>query len=421
MTGSSQSQPRRQSMIKMWIVAVLIYVALIFYFLFQGGKTSFMLLVMATVLGVYWIAGSVGGIRRVSGQRIVGGDGHKHFVADSNIPVQLSIRIPGWLPLPYIIVNDEIYRFGKLVGQYESIVTMDSHRQAEVQYHTPPLPRGCYQFTNTICRTKDLFGLFEHKGEFQATQSIYVLPQTVPIASWRQSRAWNGLSHLDHALTKDRRESTHLNGIREYAYGDKLSRVHWNATAKTGMMKSKQFEPEGFPQLVLVLDQSVFAYDLADQFELAVSAVASLAAYARVQQRRTVVIGMGEEPKIWTDDAVRYESLPYRQWLASVQRERDLSDKRTEPIWIDKWSNHPELRRGGVVVWISGRVQRSQLISIAALAKRNWHGTYLHVGQYTAAAQESVAETSAVLMKYRYQYVKISDLHELPARLEGTA
>jgi uncharacterized protein (DUF58 family) len=72
------------------------------------------------------------------------------------------------------------------------------------------------------------------------------------------------------------RETTQIDGVREYIHGDRLSRIHWNATARTGDWKSKAFEREALPRLVIVLDRQADAYRTAEGFELAVSAAASL-------------------------------------------------------------------------------------------------------------------------------------------------
>ena len=420
MRGRHLSLKAKYSRFRMWFIASVTYIILIFYVLYQGGKTSFMLLTMATMLGIYWLASSFGGIRKVQGKRGFGGEARMHFVAESRVPVELHIRVPGWMPLPYIGVSDELYRFDKLISVQDGIVALNRERQAVVNYTTAPLSRGCYRFSNTCCWTKDLFGLFEYQGTFQAEQSIYVLPKQLPIDSWKQSKTWHGAFQLDHALSRDRRESTDLNGIREYAHGDKLSRVHWNATAKTGIMKSKQFEPEGLPPLVLVLDQSLSVYENSEQFETAVSVLASIAAYARSQQRRTMIVGLGEEMVIWAEEAVYYESLPFRQWMAAVDVERTIGSIQSEPLWINKWSKYPQLRKGGALVWISGRVHRNEIMQVAALSKRNWYGTYVHVkGNQEVEADR--ADTMSALLKYRYRYVGISELQQLPVKLGGTA
>jgi uncharacterized protein (DUF58 family) len=59
-----------------------------------------------------------------------------------------------------------------------------------------------------------------------------------------------------------------------------MSRIHWNATARTGQWKSKEYEREALPRFVIVLDAQASSYRTAEGFELAISAAASLLDFA---------------------------------------------------------------------------------------------------------------------------------------------
>ena len=67
-----------------------------------------------------------------------------------------------------------------------------------------------------------------------------------------RSGAKGGFSHASAARAS--RETTQINGIREFLPGDRLSRIHWGATAKTGQWKSKEFEREALPRTIVLLD-----------------------------------------------------------------------------------------------------------------------------------------------------------------------
>ena len=111
-----------------------------------------------------------------------------------------------------------------------------------------PLERGKYVFSETECASEDIFGLIEHRGKFKAKGEFRVLPRTVFIPYWQLYDRKSRLSGPQTALTRSRRETTQINGVRDYVYGDRLSRIHWNATAKTGNWKSKEFEHESVPK-----------------------------------------------------------------------------------------------------------------------------------------------------------------------------
>ena len=131
----------------------------------------------------------------------------------------------------------------------------------ELSFQTPPLERGKYAFSDTECASEDIFGLIEHRGTFKAKGEFRVLPRTVFIPYWQLYDRKSRLSGPQTAQTRSRRETTQINGVRDYVYGDRLSRIHWNATAKTGTWKSKEFEHESIPKTILVLDALAGSYE----------------------------------------------------------------------------------------------------------------------------------------------------------------
>jgi uncharacterized protein (DUF58 family) len=189
----------------------------------------------------------------------------------------------------------------------------DWRRRGEWEYRTPALRRGAYTFATTECLTEDIFGLFEHRGTLKLPHSIVVLPQTVPIREWHQfHQMMKGTNHHS-TTTRAVRETTQINGVREYMYGDRLSRIHWNATAKTGTWKSKEFERESLPKTYLVLDRQLKTYTAPDQFELAVSVAASLYQYGSTRGLALGLVSTG------TDD-VYFDPRPGQNQHKAVQQ-----------------------------------------------------------------------------------------------------
>ncbi|WP_186786067.1 DUF58 domain-containing protein [Paenibacillus agilis] len=397
--------------------ACLIYASLILYFLFQGGKTSFMLLVMATILGCYWILGSRNGIRKVIGTRTFGSGVGQSFSVGSSIPVHLEIRVPGWFPIPYIVVRDGVSRFGKPIRIHESVVSLDAKRRATVEYRIALHQRGSYQFIETSCQTRDLFGLFMQEARFLEKQEIHVLPQTITIASWPTSPYWRNMHHHDQVKSIHRRESIQMSGIREYVPGDRLSRIHWNATARTGELKSKQYEFEGIPRLIIALDCTAEAYASEEQFELAVSVAASLAEYGRRNKRQVNVVGIHSGLTIWSSDDVRTETRSYRQWLASVHLHSTKRNKSDESAWMSSWMSHSELRRGGIVAWVGGEENSRQLSAATLLSQYSLFGNCFGIGRHTSDDQKT--NNQAQLAHLGFDYIFVPELNQLPVRLGG--
>lgn len=69
-----------------------------------------------------------------------------------------------------------------------------------------------------------------------------------------------------------------LYALREYAAGDDPRRVHWKTTARVGKLIVRDSEAEEGEQITLILDDRSSSYRIAEDFEWAVDAAASVAA-----------------------------------------------------------------------------------------------------------------------------------------------
>ena len=261
---------------RIWL-GVALYVASLFFVLLQGGKPSLMLFAMLNGLAVYLFLGRWSGVGKVRVERTLEGEGGAlgQLTAGSRLKVRLQIQVPGFWPLPYLIVREKIAR-GSEVREFELSCVPDYRRRGVIVYGTGPLRRGTYRFLATECSTRDVFGLFEHRGTFEQPMTVKVMPRTIDLRDWspvRMSRS-GAFQRTTSALWA--RETTQIDGVREYMHGDRLSRIHWNATARTGEWKSKAFEREALPRLVVILERRADVYRSAEGFELAVSAAASL-------------------------------------------------------------------------------------------------------------------------------------------------
>jgi uncharacterized protein (DUF58 family) len=281
--------------VRFWAV-LSCFVFSLFFFLFQGGKLASLVFVVVSALCLYLLLGRWSGITQSKGARtILGTESNTTVSAGAQLAVQISVQIPGFWPVPYVFVKDRLIRKGGEEYFFESSVIPDWKRHGELSYRTVPLRRGVYYFGQTDCSTEDIFGLFQHRGVMDIPNSFKVLPQMIKLNQWAGlNRMVRGLqSHS--STTRSYREMTQINGVREYNYGDRLSRIHWNATAKTGTLKSKEFERESLPRTILLLDRNMKSYPNPEDFELAVSITASLADYFHSRDLAVGLLSVGKD------------------------------------------------------------------------------------------------------------------------------
>ncbi|MFK7695096.1 DUF58 domain-containing protein [Paenibacillus sp. HJGM_3] len=284
---------------RFWGVS-LCFVFSLFYLLFQGGKLAFMVFIIVSVLCLYLALIRWSGIAKTQGERQLLNTSHEPVhEAGSTLAVQIQVQIPGFWPIPYVSIKDRLIRRGGEEMMFESFLIPDWKRKGEISYRTPPLRRGFYHFGSTACSTEDIFGLFESKGTMEMPYSFGVLPRKIHIREWKQlHQLFRGVHHHS-ATTRSHRETTQINGVREYIYGDRLSRIHWNATAKTGTWKSKEFERESLPKTIVLLDRNLKHYKDKEHFELAVSVAASLLDYGTRKDLALGLVSIGKETQIF--------------------------------------------------------------------------------------------------------------------------
>nr|WP_109998788.1 MULTISPECIES: DUF58 domain-containing protein [Paenibacillus] len=305
---------------RVWSIAA-VWMCCLAYVLFQGGKTSLMLLSMVTLLCIYLAIAGFSGVRRTHGVRkLSSGQDHEELLhAGDQVQVQLSLNIPGFLPLPYVVVREMLHRHNGESWSFKESLIPSMRGYGELSFQTPPLERGKYVFSETECASEDIFGLIEHRGTFKAKGEFRVLPRTVFIPYWQLYDRKSRLSGPQTALTRSRRETTQINGVRDYVYGDRLSRIHWNATAKTGTWKSKEFEHESVPKTILVLDALSGSYDHGESFELAVSTAASLLEYGTRERMGMGLLTLSEKTSFFAPSESTLERQKMIHHLVDIQ------------------------------------------------------------------------------------------------------
>lgn len=396
----------------------VIYTVSLFYFLFQGGKTAFMLFVILNLLLIYLLLGKWSGINRVDGSRTYASQGavamDQSLAAGSSLEVNLNVKIPGMYPLPYVIVRDRLQRHNGQALSFETSFVPNWKRLGKVAYQTPPLGRGEYRFVGTECLTYDVFGLFEHAGRFGTETVFTVLPQTV------QLRRWHGVQRgirgpYSHAIaSRSAKETTQINGVREYLYGDRLSRVHWNATAKTGQWKSKAFERESLPRTLIVLDRSPGAYggELPDRFELAVSTAASLLENGLKEDTAMGLLSIGASITMLPPKSGLEQRNTLMRHLTFVDADATYS------LYTSLMMADQAIEPGSFAVVITPDTGPDVVKSMEWLARKGVTPCLLHIASSVDLLSHNKA-LKRVMSEKGWPVYSIRQLQELPDVLEG--
>lgn len=114
--------------------------------------------------------------------------------------------------------------------------------------------RGQFTLGPMTVTSGDPFGFYVFPRHISATSSIIVYPITVPIYDFAKP---TGALSGGQAIRRRTYEVTpNAAGIREYAPGDSLNRIHWKSSARRGKLLVKEFEEDPLGDVWIMLDLS---------------------------------------------------------------------------------------------------------------------------------------------------------------------
>lgn len=391
-----------------------ILLSTLLFMLLQGGKLSGIIFIFTCVLGIYLVLGRWSGIRKAEGTRtMLNAYGGNKLHAGDSLKLKVIFYVPGFWPLPYVRIKERLTRRSGETIISEGMIIPDWARRGELHYQTPPLRRGTYRFERTELVVTDIFGLTEHRGELELPQFLTVMPATVDLRHALQFRQLlKGMQHHTQS-NQANRETTQINGVREYIYGDKLSRIHWNATARTGIWKSKEFEREALPRTIVVLDRNRRAYSTVHQFELAVSVAASLLRYGVGQRLPVGLLSVGASSMLFHPGLNNDHYEDMLTHLVDVEPDGEHSLDYALSGYSDQFM------KGNLFVIVSPSIGAEVLESIHWLKRYSMRGIFMTIKGDNSRSPAEQDEWHKHLQSIGMLGYAFKDLESLPGLLEG--
>jgi uncharacterized protein (DUF58 family) len=137
------------------------------------------------------------------------------------------------------------------------VLTLLGGRQRRIYWSQTLLRRrGVFPLGPTVLASGDLFGLFPVSVTLPAKDSLLVYPLMFYIRSFPNPA---GLLPGGEALRRKTHQVTpNAAGVREYAPGDSMNRIHWASTARRNRLMVKEFELDPLAEVWVFLDAERF-------------------------------------------------------------------------------------------------------------------------------------------------------------------
>jgi uncharacterized repeat protein (TIGR01451 family) len=259
------------------------------------------------------------------------------------VAVSVEVRNSGKMTVGWVLVEDLLPRSAlrfeppalAIRNHRLQLSKIAAHSSVTMNYQLQCNQRGYYQLGPTVLETGDLFGLHRRYKVGSEPSYLLVYPEVVPIEGYDIATARPiGEIRLTHRMFED---PTRIAGVREFMQGDPLNRISWRATARTGELHSKVYQPSCIAGATILLDYHVDSFKKENEpfrSEIAVTAAASLAnaVYQMGEQIGLVTNGRDAADRIrtegWDHD---YRSREAAQTAAGMQDE----SSRLRPVVVD--------------------------------------------------------------------------------------
>jgi uncharacterized protein (DUF58 family) len=256
------------------------------------------------------------------------------------VAIQIKLENRDRWTIPWVLIDDALPKsamFGpppalELSNSNLRMCSVPAEQARLVAYKLKTLRRGYFQIGPTIAETGDLLGLHRRFRTLTAPDYLLVLPKLIPLAGYDvASKRPVGEVTVTYRLFED---PTLVSGIREYQNGDPMRSIHWRASARTGQLQCKQYQPTSVAGATVVLDlhkRSNPDHHEPIRSDLAVTAAASICHTLLQMQQQFGLVTNGRDAADRFAETNKSTEFSSRDEAARSVAMRTLSD-RMRPI-----------------------------------------------------------------------------------------
>lgn len=198
--------------------------------------------------------------------------------AGDQVPLACTLSNQKWLPLVW--VEWELpYQEGLSWNERDKenylirLLWLLGHRRVTWEIEGLALHRGVYSVGQLLLRSGDAFRFSETESQVDLIKDLYVYPKLLPVHAPSLITVFQwGMSGKKGGMLED---LSQISGIREYQSGDEWRKIHWQASARTGSLKTWVYQPIVPRQLIMGIDVAGYNRDN-ESFEWFLSVIASL-------------------------------------------------------------------------------------------------------------------------------------------------
>ena len=313
---------------------------------------------------------------------------------------------------------------------------VNGHRYRSYGVFTMLTQRGHFNLGPTVLRSGDPFGMFMVERSIASAHELLVLPYTVKLLSFPFPPG--ALMGGRVVRRKTQIVTPYAAGVREYAPGDSLSRIHWKSTARRHHLMVKEFDQDSQSVVWVLLDAcQTINYRIADvksgkesqniwlweqrntfrlpssAFEYGVSAAASISSYFIHIGQAVGFASAGQVFTSLTSERGERQLGKIMEILALLRCEGNL------PLLGLINSQTAGLPRGSTVVVITAAMNQGTLLAAEELLFRNMRPVFVLLQPDSFGGTEPVDQVVFTLLERGVPVLVLKNGEDLKTSLEN--
>jgi uncharacterized protein (DUF58 family) len=348
-------------------------------------KVDFFFYLLYTFFGIY-VLGRLWARRSLSAVSVHRRHDDRVFLGET-LQVDLDLHNRSWLPVLWMRLNDSAPAELAQGAAFRRVVSLLPREKTKLSYSLVGRRRGYYPFGPLVTRGGDLMGsatyeFFQYDYRQAEGDFVIVYPRIVAL----RDLGFPSQSPFGTLPSRERifEDPSRFHGVRDYQPGDSLRRMDWKASARTGALQVKRFEPAIALEtgLFLNLNAADYPHDARYQStELGIVIAASVAVHVVENRQAVGLVTNGFDPlqdrTLLPEMAEATASLPLRKGREHLMHILDLlaridsTGERAAVPFLDLLRRKSlSLPWGSTVVVITSHEVRGMMGTLLSLRRR---------------------------------------------------
>lgn len=239
-------------MIKSKIAYLLFLACMILFYILFIDSMSLMILVITIIFPFLQLI-----ILALISGKITASLSTESISVPKNTESRIIVKLKNNSLLPVSCAVAVLQITNTLTGETQSLSTMlpvSSDNEQSIKFSVSYAHCGKINITLKSIRIYDYIKLFSRTVNYGISQELTVLPSLATITPDIQTSLSSLTENEEFSKIKPGDDCSEIFNIREYAYGDKLNRIHWNLTTKLDELMVKEYSLPVSTQIIIVFE-----------------------------------------------------------------------------------------------------------------------------------------------------------------------